>query len=57
MNNLDVVLSFATIMLGVSLLIMVLTQTVSTFLNGVENLRGDRAAPGDEQLAVGEDDG
>jgi hypothetical protein len=33
LNNLDVVLSFATIMLGISLLIMVLTQTVSTLLN------------------------
>jgi hypothetical protein len=42
LDNLDVVLSFATIMLGVSLLITVLTQTVSALLN----LRGQQLKKG-----------
>jgi hypothetical protein len=46
LNNLDVMLSFAAVMLGVSMLIMVLTQIVSTVLN----LRGIHLRQGLEQL-------
>jgi hypothetical protein len=46
LNNLDVILSFAAVMLGVSMLIMVLTQIVSTVLN----LRGAHLKQGLEQL-------
>jgi len=42
LNNLDVLLSFATILLGLSLLVMVLTQTISTCFN----LRGYNLALG-----------
>jgi len=46
LNNLDVVISFATIMLGVSMIVMVLTQTISALFN----LRGARLKDGLEEL-------
>jgi hypothetical protein len=46
LDNLDVILSFAAVMLGVSMLVTVLTQIVSTVLN----LRGVHLKQGLEQL-------
>src|SRR4051812_31600371 len=42
LNNLDIVLSFATVMLGVSMLVTVLTQTISALLT----LRGAQLKAG-----------
>lgn len=46
LSNLDVVISFATIMLGVSMLVMVGTQTISALFN----IRGAQLKTGLEQL-------
>ncbi|HSY25378.1 MAG TPA: hypothetical protein VK841_24805 [Polyangiaceae bacterium] len=45
-DNLDIFISFATVMLGISMLIMILTQTVSTAVN----LRGKKLAKALEAL-------
>ncbi|HTA92222.1 MAG TPA: hypothetical protein VK745_21735 [Polyangiaceae bacterium] len=48
LNNLDVVISFATIMLGVSMLVMVGTQTISAVLN----LRGTQLRAGLREMFI-----